>query len=77
MPRKELHPDELVRVTSHRAREKLERLLGYPPKGYFSWQRAGSWREVPADKRAAALAIKGIKPAGRKVDDLREYISFG
>ena len=66
---------ELVKVGSHRARERLERLLGYLPPGYFSWQRQGEWREIPDDKLAQALAIKGITRARRR-DDLRPFINW-
>jgi hypothetical protein len=62
----------LVKVGSHRARQKLVRLLGYLPPGYFSWQRQGEWREVPHDKLTEALAIKGISRANRK-PDLRRF----
>lgn len=60
--------NELVKVGSHRAREKLARLLGYLPPGYYSWRREGEWYEVPHDTLAEALAIKGITRAKRKSD---------
>lgn len=63
----------LVRVGSHRARSKLEQLLGYLPQGYFSFYRPGEFREVPADKAEAALQIKGISKA-RWHDDFRKYL---
>ncbi len=64
----------IVRVTSHRAREKLHRLVGRT-QGYFSWGRAGSWYECPPEMLTQALSIKGIKPARWK-DDLRPYIDW-
>ena len=65
---------ELVKVSSHRAREKLVRLLGYVPQGYFSWRREGEWLEVPHGKLAEALAIKGISRAKWK-PDLKKFFS--
>ena len=62
---------ELVRVSSHRAREKLAQLLGYLPPGFFSFRREGEWYEVPHDKVAEAIAIKGIHRAKRRPDLMR------
>jgi hypothetical protein len=64
----------IVRVTSHRARQKLQRLVGRT-QGYFSWDRDGSWYECPPDKLEQALTIKGIRRAKWK-DDLRPYIKW-
>jgi hypothetical protein len=64
----------IVRVLSHRAREKLHRLIGETP-GYFSWHREGSWYECPPDKLDQAVKIKGIRRA-RWRDDLRPFIRW-
>ena len=66
----------MVRIGSHRAREKLERLLGTLPQTYFSWHREGQWCEVPAEKLTDALLIKGISNGPRVRDDLRKSWSF-
>ncbi len=64
----------LVRVGSHRAREKLSRLLGRDPEAtYFSWHRPGSWALIPPGKLAEALEITGISQGPRKRDDLRAH----
>ena len=65
---------ELVKVGSHRASEKLVKLLGYLPRGYFSYRREGEWREIPADKLGEALTIKGIQLAKRQ-SDLKVFLS--
>lgn len=66
----------LVRVTSHRARHKLYHLLGSDAPGFYSWERGGEWREIPAGKYEDALKIIGIKPAGRNTTDLRPYVAW-
>jgi hypothetical protein len=63
----------LVRVNSHRARERLYRLLGKPARGYFSFRFKGEFREVPESKIVEALKIKGISKTRRKLADLSEY----
>jgi len=50
----------LVKCGSHRARHKLERLLGYTPQAYYSFYARNHAYEVPADKLDSALAIKGV-----------------
>ena len=67
----------LIRVQSHRAREKLISLLGYLPKGYYSWTRSGEWREVsPAE--LAKIQDAGIKGITKSLwtEDLRPYIKW-
>lgn len=63
-------PKNLVRIGSHRAREKLWRLLGGPVQTYFSWRREGIWCHVPPEKRQAALQLTGISAGPNKTDDL-------
>lgn len=36
----------LIKIGSHRARNKLKQLLGYLPQSYFSYDKKGEWREV-------------------------------
>lgn len=64
----------IVKVTSHRSREKLQRLIG-KTQGYFSWKRRGSWYECPDDKLEEVLKIKGIKKSKLK-SDLKPYINW-
>ncbi len=71
-----LQPNErLVRVRSHRARQKLAGLLGAMPRGYFCWDRPGEWRAVPADRLDDARKIKGIT-ASKWTDEHRPYIDW-
>lgn len=65
----------IIRVTSHRARDKFHRLVGKETQGYFSWDRMGEWRECPPDKLEEALKIKGIKRA-KWQGDLRRCIDW-
>jgi len=53
----------LVRVGSHRARAKLEQLLGTKPTCYFSFYHAGYLVTVPNALADAATKIKGIRRA--------------
>lgn len=34
----------VVRITSHRAREKLDHLIGNT-QTYYSWERKGEWQQ--------------------------------
>lgn len=57
-----------VRVASHRATDKLNRLLGYYPQCYRRWRKRGYYYEIPADQLAAALAITGIFKSRRTAE---------
>lgn len=63
----------IVRVRSHRARERLYRLAGGPVAGFFSWEHEGEWREIPVDLLPQAKAIKGIT-ASRRTSGLSRYL---
>jgi hypothetical protein len=67
----------LVRVNSHRARDKMQRAIGRLPQGYYSWQAAGEWREVTPDELQVLkdAKIKGITQS-RWNDDLRRYLPW-
>lgn len=65
----------IVRVHSHRARQKLSSLLGSQPPGFFSYRRCGEFREVPDDRGEEALRIKGITKS-RQYADLLPYINW-
>lgn len=65
-----------VRVHSHRAMDRVVRLLGFKPQEYFSFYRPGrSWLEVPTVRLAEVLAIKGITKSKWR-DDLRKCINW-
>lgn len=49
-----------VRIGSHRALDKLTRMLG-SPQTYFSHYHAGNLAETPEDRLTDALQIKGIR----------------
>jgi hypothetical protein len=55
--------DVLVRTHSHRARRRLQILLGSLPPSYNSWLRGGGYFWLPEAALAAALQIKGVRKA--------------
>ena len=63
----------LIRVRSHRARDRLKSLLGYLPQGYFSWTKSGEWRECPNGHLSAACEISGITKARDSITELSQY----
>lgn len=63
----------LVRVNSHRARNKLARALGYLPQGYFVFLENGEYREVPPDRLPEVTKITGIRQTKWR-DDLLKYL---
>jgi hypothetical protein len=65
----------VVRVTSHRAREKLDRLIGRT-QAYYQWDKNGEWRAVPPESLDECLAITGIKRA-KWSSDMRQCINWG
>lgn len=65
----------MVRCYSHRSREKMERVLGYKPREFYSFFKKGHRWEVPIDKLPTVLGIKGIKKS-RWSDDLMECICW-
>jgi len=67
----------LVRINSHRARNKLQRTLGHLPQGYFNFFAQGEWREVTPEElqKLKDANIKGITQS-RWNDQLRRYISW-
>jgi hypothetical protein len=58
----------LVRCASHRARQKLFRLLPEEPQGFYSWQTraTGGFYEIPSNRVPDALKITGITKASSK-----------
>ncbi len=68
----------LIKINSHRAREKLERLLGYLPQGYYSFWKTGEWIEVSLEElqQIKNTKIKGITQS-KWFDTLRKYINWG
>ena len=52
-----------VRLGSHRAHDKLARLLGFVLPVYFSHYHAGNLAEIPEDRLTDALQITGISRA--------------
>lgn len=67
---------QVLRVGSHRARDRLRALLGGTlPQSYFAWQRDIEAYPIPADKVEAALRIKSVGRVNR-VDDLLPTMSF-
>jgi hypothetical protein len=66
----------VVRTTSHRSRERLARLLGAVPVGYFSFTKRGDWREIPESKLQEAVKIPGVTKSKLPTDAMR-YIDWG
>jgi hypothetical protein len=52
-----------VRLGSHRASDKLTRVLGQAPQTYFSRYHPGNLAEILADRLTDALQIRGIARA--------------
>lgn len=61
----------IVRVRSHRARNKLIALLGMVPQGYTIFLKGGEWRDCPDDLLAQATQIKGITKSKKTADMMR------
>lgn len=68
-------PTVYLRTTSHRARAKLVYELGYRPREYYSWERAGSWAQVPAADADRLCRITGVSRT-RRTDDLNRCIDW-
>ena len=65
-------PTVFVKCGSHRAREKLTRLLGGGEhKSYYSWDHPskGGYYKIPVDKLAEARKIPGVSKS-KNQDDL-------
>ena len=72
-------PQCLIRVGSHRARERLIKLLGYLPQGFFNWHRPGEWRQVSLVElqKIKDAKVKGISfPFRLKKEDLRSCVQW-
>lgn len=59
----------VLRIGSHRSRDRLQSALGYMPKGYFSFYQSGEYRPIPAGDFDKVKGIPGITRA-RRVDGL-------
>jgi hypothetical protein len=67
----------LVRVNSHRARNKMQQTLGRLPQGYYNFHAEGEWREVTTEElqKLKDAKIKGITQS-RWNDQLRPYLPW-
>jgi hypothetical protein len=67
----------LVRVNSHRARDKMQKAIGRLPQGYYNFHAAGEWREVTPDElqKLKDADIKGVAQS-RWNDQLRPYLPW-
>ena len=63
----------LLKVSSHRAREKLEKLLGRQPQCYYSFHREGYWYAVTPEEleKVKRAKIKCITQSDWKDDLLK------
>jgi hypothetical protein len=64
----------VVRVASHRARHKLDRICA--GDSLFTWDAGGVFRAVPPESLPAALAITGITRARVQSDKLSRCWKF-
>ncbi len=63
----------IVRVKSHRAREKMKAALGYLPQGYYSFDFPGEFREVTPEEMKKLRGVKGLCRARVDLAKLRAY----
>ena len=63
----------IIRVKSHRARDKMKAALGYLPQGYYLLDGPGEFREVTAAEMHKLQGIKGLSRARVDRDQLRAY----
>jgi len=61
----------LVRVSSHRSRERLFRLLGSEPDAFYSFRDSGNFYAIPAERLDEARKIAGVTKARPKGELLR------
>ena len=61
----ESDPLVLIRCGSHRARQRLQSMVPYKLKGYYSWDTActGGFVMVPTSLLGAALCVTGCTKA--------------
>jgi hypothetical protein len=71
----------ILRTTSHRAREGIDRTIGRHPQYYWTWDKGGGFAEVTAKEYEAVKRIKGITKARVPRNELRKCwdhgVSFG
>lgn len=65
----------IIRVQSHRARQKVENALGRLPTGYFSFYKAGEWREIGDEEWDKVNGIKGITKS-KLPEGAQQYLSW-
>ena len=61
----------MLRVRSHRARERLDRTIGRHPQFFYTWEDGGCFAEVTAAEYERVKSIKGITVARVSRDKLR------
>lgn len=66
----------LIRVKSHRARDRMKAALGYLPQGFYAWEFDGEFREVPTAEVNKLQGIKGLSRARVDRAALRPYIDW-
>ena len=66
-----------VKITSHRARGGVVRILGRRPKEFFSWKaRRGHWYQLTEAERRKVAHLKGLRCVSRVPSDLRQTWAF-
>jgi hypothetical protein len=69
----------IVRTTSHRSRERLQRAVPELGREHFEWTDRGprgAYYLIPQESREAALAITGVSEVKRHIS-LSVCIKFG
>ena len=62
----------VLRTKSHRARERLGRIIGRRPDYYWTWEDGGCFAVVTAQEYEAVRSTKGITRARVAREELRK-----
>ena len=62
----------ILRTKSHRARQRLESILGRHPQFFWTWEDGGVFAAVTAEEYERVKRIKGITKARVPRDKLRQ-----
>jgi len=65
------NPTVILRTKSHRARAKMDRIIGRHPQYYWTWKDGACFAEVTPEEYELVKGIKGITKARVSREDLR------
>jgi len=66
----------IIRVKSHRARDRMKAALGRLPQGYYSFDFGGEFREVTPAEMEKLQGIRGITRARVDRAKLRACVNW-